>query len=265
MKKEDAHKRNSGRHVRKIIAWLKMHSVFAWAVISIIFAVVLHIAFCIDAPVKWLVAKWTPGDMLTYAGTVSLGLLAFWQNKRFKEENDASQERLERLSFQANELTAINKIIEIEDARLGRLRTAFDDFYTACSPQTIAVAYVEAVKNLSVTDVTTAMVDAEKSIDDSFFVLSRELRADSKLLSNDEHPLKISISNYYRAAKSCVEEAKNGSAKDLGALTSVLTDVRNEFISQRERYLISKEDKLNAAIYGSLSLREIKSLYCDEK
>ena len=39
----------------------------------------------------------------------------------------------------------------------------------------------------------------------------------------------------------------------------------DEFISQRERYLVSKERKLNKVIYGNLSLDEIKSLYCNEQ
>lgn len=269
MKQDFKDRINIRKRIDKIIQWEKQHSVFLWAVVSVIFAFAIHIAFHINAPVKWLVAKWTPGDILTYVGTVSLGLLAFWQNKRFKEENDASQERLERLSVQANELASINQIIKIEDARLSRLRKAFDDFYTACSPQTIAVAYAEVVKNPSVfgaaVDIIATMIATEKRMDDSFFVLSRELRSDSKLRLNDKHPLKIALANYYKAAKTCIEKAKENPGKDSDSLISALTTARNEFLSQREMYLISKEDKLNAAIYGSLSLQEIKSLFCDEK
>jgi len=75
--------------MKKILAWLKKHIVATWAAISIIFAVVVHAVFSVPAPSAWLVAKWSPGDILTYVGTVSLGLLAVWQNNRFKEENDA--------------------------------------------------------------------------------------------------------------------------------------------------------------------------------
>lgn len=35
---------------------------------------------------KWLQAKWTAGELLTYMSTISLGLLAFWQNQKFQEE-----------------------------------------------------------------------------------------------------------------------------------------------------------------------------------
>lgn len=48
--------------------------------------------------------------MLTYSSTVSLGLLAVWQNKKFKEENDAAQLRTEKLAMRANELSVISTV-----------------------------------------------------------------------------------------------------------------------------------------------------------
>jgi hypothetical protein len=64
---------------------LKQNSFGLWMVISVIFAVLIHILFSIKTPVSWLEAKWSAGDILTYASGVSLGLLAMWQNQRFKE------------------------------------------------------------------------------------------------------------------------------------------------------------------------------------
>ena len=68
-----------------------------WVLLSILFALVIHFLFVPIGP-SWLQARWGAGDILTYVGTVSLSLLAVWQNKRFKEENDKAQERLERIS-----------------------------------------------------------------------------------------------------------------------------------------------------------------------
>jgi hypothetical protein len=84
-----------------------------WAVASIVYAIVIHILFHCTGP-DWLVAKWEAGDILTYTSTVSLGLLAVWQNKKFKEESDTAQDRMEKLTIRANELSAIAKIIECE-------------------------------------------------------------------------------------------------------------------------------------------------------
>ena len=252
--------------MKKILAWLKKHIVATWAAISIIFAVVVHAVFSVPAPSAWLVAKWSPGDILTYVGTVSLGLLAVWQNNRFKEETDASQQRLERLTVQANELTAINKIIEVESARLERLREAVNDFSTVCDPQTLTAVYANTVASPNATlEITAAMVAAEQKIDEAFFVLSRELRLDNKLRNNDKNPLKVALQNYYSAAKDFVEKVKNSPTKNYSDLVSVLSEARNEFISPRERYLNYKENTLNNVIYGNLSLQEIKSLYCNEQ
>ena len=54
---------------------------------------------------------------MTYASTIILGLLALWQNQRFKEENDKSQERLEKISNRTNELQIISQLIEHENER----------------------------------------------------------------------------------------------------------------------------------------------------
>lgn len=252
--------------MKKILDWIRKHLVATWAVMSVVFAIVVHLAFSAEAPTEWLVAKWSPGDILTYVGTVSLGLLAVWQNNRFKEENDVSQQRLERLTVQANELTAINKIIEVESARLERLRKAFDEFSTACDPQTLAAVYAEAIDSPDTAlAITAAMVAAEKKVDDSFFTLSRELRSDVNLRNNDNDPLKVAFRNFYAKSKEYIHKVKNSPTENFSSMVTILSDARNEFISQRERYLISKERKLNKVIYGDLSLRAIKSLYSNEQ
>lgn len=46
------------------------------------FAVVIHVLFCLETSNKYLVARWSAGNILAYASTVALGLLAMWQNKK---------------------------------------------------------------------------------------------------------------------------------------------------------------------------------------
>ena len=58
---------------------------------------------------------------MTYASTISLGLLAMWQNKKQQEENDITQERMERIIIHANELSIISKMIEHEERRVNEL------------------------------------------------------------------------------------------------------------------------------------------------
>ena len=65
----------------------KYNWVLRWGMISLIFALAIHVAFKITAPIKFLEAVWSAGDILTYTSTIALGLLAFWQNQRLYQES----------------------------------------------------------------------------------------------------------------------------------------------------------------------------------
>ena len=84
---------------------------------------------------------------MTYASTIILGLLALWQNQRFKEENDKSQERLEKISNRTNELQIISQLIEHENERINLLRKLFQEFFEVCSCSNIVAEYRDASKN----------------------------------------------------------------------------------------------------------------------
>ena len=100
--------------MKKVKKWIQSHLICLWVVSSVLFAIIIHILFSLHISNEWWSAKWSAGDILTYVSTVALGLLAVWQNKKFKEESDISQERMEKLTKQANELSAIGKIVEYE-------------------------------------------------------------------------------------------------------------------------------------------------------
>lgn len=48
------------------------------------------------------------GSFLSFVGTVALGMLALWQNQKFKIENDKAQDRLEKMN---------KKILELDDSK----------------------------------------------------------------------------------------------------------------------------------------------------
>lgn len=48
------------------------------------------------------------GSFLSFVGTTALGMLALWQNKKFKEENDNAQDRLEKIN---------NRLLELDDSK----------------------------------------------------------------------------------------------------------------------------------------------------
>ena len=64
--------------------FIKEHLIQTWIIASIVFAILIHILFVTDAPCDKLQAQWGAGDILTYASTVALGLLAVWQNQNLE-------------------------------------------------------------------------------------------------------------------------------------------------------------------------------------
>lgn len=62
------------------------HWIGCWMIFSVLFAVVIHVLFCLETSNKYLVARWGAGDILAYASTVALGLLAMWQNKSSRKK-----------------------------------------------------------------------------------------------------------------------------------------------------------------------------------
>lgn len=245
-----------------MLKWLEKHLFSTWIICSAVFAFGVHCLFSIPARNEWFAAKWTAGEVLTFVSTVALGLLAVWQNKRFKEENDRSQARLEKLTVQANELVVIGKIIEYESTNLSRLRDAYDDFSIACDPQHLStIISKDAMLSDSKVSLLAEIVIAEKHIDDSFFSLCREFRIDPTVLKNDKDPTKVSAGKYYLQAKQFVNCARELPNRALTKELKRLAEARNDFIGTREKYLRDRENALNNAIYGNLTLSEIKRLY----
>ena len=235
------------------------------AILSLFFLVLPFIALSVvyfilrinifDNPEFWY-------GYMAYFGTVALAAVAVWQNRIIKEENDKSQERLERLTIRANELTIISKIIENESQNLLNLKRAFDEFSYACDPQVLSTIYANSTNTAVPTiAIQSGMAAAEKRMDDSFFALSRELRIDPKFIIKDKSPFKLSIARYYSAAKDLVEKGRTNPTQSYKEYIDILTQARNGFVAVREKYLIEKENKLNSVIYGKMTLDEIKNLY----
>lgn len=170
--------------------------------------------------------------------------------------------RLEKLSVQSNTLSAINKIIEIENDNLSRLRIALDTFSAACSPEEIAASLYSASKGIDQPgDIQVAMAVQEKRIDDSFFALARELRIDPNIHKCPTDSFSKVMGAFYMAAKDVVgDHRQNRNQKPLYK-AEALAHLRLEFLSERERLLARKEKMLNTVIFGHLSLDEIKNMY----
>lgn len=155
---------------------------------------------------------------MTYASTISLGLLAMWQNKKQQEENDITQERMERIIIHANELSIISKMIEHEERRVNELDKLLNRFMQNCDPQAVAIAYSSDDKIVCMTQVT----ELERTIDKDFFAISRLLAEDKVLKLDPDNALKVAFAKLYQTVK-----------KDIG-------DIRQEKIDMCDIYAVGK-------------------------
>ena len=85
--------------------------------------------------------------------------------KKQQEENDITQERMERIIIHANELSIISKMIEHEERRVNELDKLLNRFMQNCDPQAVAIAYSSDDKIVCMTQVT----ELERTIDKDFF------------------------------------------------------------------------------------------------
>lgn len=243
--------------------WFADHFIFVWIVSSAIFAFIIHCLFSMPAPNEWIVAKWGAGEILTFVSTVALGLLAVWQNKRFKVENDESQLRMEKLTKDANEISIVHKIIEHESNKLLRLRAKTQMFIDACNTQ-------EAVDDVS--DVAQQPSDFMKTYIkikmDSRYTQIRltaiDLLSELKTYPNNDltRELLLFISDYCDyslAVAKCIR-----ACEDATEAYNLKVTKEKEFIQKSSDFITEREILLDKTIYGNLSLDEIRGLYCQE-
>lgn len=244
------------------------HWIGCWMILSVLFAVVIHILFCLETSNKYLVARWGAGDILAYASTVALGLLAMWQNKKQQEENDKAQNRLENISIRANELNMINKIVEFESNRIQSLKVAMDELTNACDPQAVGLAIAkEGIDNIPS---LLGLAELEKVVDNSFVNVGRYMRQDTELQYNDSNPLNQAYANLYLCAKNYISDLRDNKIdindqRKMGAMSGTLAHFRDEFLKERENYLTEQEKKLKKVLFEDLSLKEIQAMYGEQK
>ena len=242
--------------------FIKEHLIQTWIVASIVFAILIHILFVTDAPCDKLQAQWGAGDILTYASTVALGLLAVWQNQKFKEENDKAQERLEELTKQANELSIIGRIIDNKSKKLDNLRHAFSDFEAACNVGTITALCISSTK---IASAHAKLSEHAQKLPRLCNILETEIAGNwgvkykdisSKIFKLNSLALKI-----VDQCSGIVSAKENKETYDDGKITALLkeyAEAYDEFSEARDSYIMETEFLLNTISYKNITLEEIR-------
>lgn len=252
--------------------------VFVFTVCSIVFAIFIHILFKIKTGPEWLRAEWEAGDILTYTSTVALGLLALWQNKRFKEENDASQVRLEKLTEQANNIIIVNKIVERESNKVEHLKVLLDSFAKACDPaNAISLFSKDCTNEQSRVDMLAKAYIARESIIYNLNTICLELGIDRNSRLEDLPSFPRAVLEYgQESGKSIMMLAEDLNSISDEEITEawIHEDTRNHaeevynlqktFFEARELFLRKREALIDKILFGNYSIDEIKKMVEEE-
>lgn len=249
--------------IKEIKKMLLNHPVLSWGIVSVIFTVVIHIAFSLPSINNFFVAKWGAGELLAYSSTVAIGLLAFWQNKRFKQENDISQKKFEELTAQTNTLSIIGKIIEIENENLRNLKSSIDNLTSVCEPSRIIDRLNEALNTGKAR--TIIISETISQIEEATWLLLRELKYEPEELQKHTDDFTTTTMTYINKVQDFVNHLNGDYSNDfLSSELSYLNISKVCFLTQQSNLVKSKEKKLSSVIYGNLTLDKIKQMYYQE-
>ena len=243
-----------------IIKWFSDHFIFIWVVSSLAFAFVIHCLFSTPAPNEWIKAKWGAGDILTFVSTVALGLLAVWQNKRFQEENDEAQIRMEKLTREANELSIINKVVEHENNSIERLRTKKTVFIGSCDTESAVMDISDVAQQPQDFMKTYLKIKMDNRIK-QIRLTAIELLSELNTYQNEPSVIELIniISDYSKYSIELMRCIRVNSAQE--DIYNKKTEKEKEFITSISNFITEREKLLKQVIYGKLSFDDIRTLY----
>ena len=204
------------------------------------------------------------GDILIFVSTVALGLLAVWQNKKFKEENDAAQGRLENLTKRSNELSAINKIIEHENINISRLKEKMQNFISACNTEATLVDLSDVAHqpdDFKKLFLKIKMDYRNKQIRLCTIELLSELKAYPDNAPDNAEAIKLLqlISKYSECSIELTQKIRTNSSAD--GTYKEKADAEKELIISFSDFISNREAMLNKVIFEYLTLDQIKAMY----
>ena len=136
----------------QVSEWFKEHR---WYIILIALVVLVSVPILITILAPSVSSEISADGMLGYViqaisagGTIFLAYVAIRQNEKFKEENDRTQERLEKIAANANELSIVAKIIEYESANIARLTEKTGQYYNACAIDEMVDVLGQGIANI---------------------------------------------------------------------------------------------------------------------
>lgn len=250
--------------IKKISKW----GLLLIVLLSIAFPLVVQILFNIPSPCRFLSPNWSAGEILTYAGTVFLGVIAIWQNERLKKANDASQERLAIIATNANKLSCMAKVIEYELEKKRKLEMSIEAFQDACSSQNL-IGFINGENDINL----SLLLQIERSLDEAYLRLCYSLGMHYYDNAESLNGYKKCVQEMNALSKNVIRIVKENKEEDKTVLTSDMTKEiydtisrlntkRLEMEKQKEVYLQGKNQELEYLIYSKdLVVDGVNSIY----
>lgn len=256
----------------QVSEWFKEHR---WYIILIALVVLVSVPILITILAPSVSSEISADGMLGYViqaisagGTIFLAYVAIRQNEKFKEENDRTQERLEKIAANANELSIIAKIIEYESANIARLTEKTGQYYNACAIDEM----VEYLKCNNITQDENGLCLAKERKKSELKQLFSDVFDEVKLDFNSYDKIEETtdtICKLQEAAETLLEKMYEVSLPDSTASiedeAKQLIKIRATFREKMNVLITRKRLNLDSIIYGQPSYDKIKDAHYERK
>lgn len=203
---------------------------------------------------------------LAAIGTMILGVVTIRQNRAFKEESDAyqeklklenkkAQERLERINKRSNELNSINTILNYEIQRYYKLSDKLNEFQKICSPVYII--------SICLKDNETKLLELSAlglEVDDCHLSIAHLLNYKGDFLLIEKKTYMNIFGDLYSKTKDIISKNQKGEEMNNECYIELL-NLNIDFLYAKEKVLKSNYEGIQKVLYGDLSLDEIKGLF----
>ena len=202
--------------------------------LSITAAICIHIAFIPQSDNPWIYAKWTAGELLTYIGTISLGVIAIWQNGK-----------MEQINQDANEMNILSKAIEYEMSKKKKREELLEVLQANYNVDEILAQIVRVEENED--EKPTALFDIQIRINSSTSAVNYEIEDDNSQECIDlKNAISVCSGDINRLLNKLFSNKIESCRSDIPRLKSNV----ERFVEKKNCYCKKKQSELDRFIYS---------------
>lgn len=190
--------------------------------------------------------------------------MAVWQNKKFKEENDAAQLRTEKLAMRANELSVISSIIDHESKKINHLKTLREELTHTCDLSELIYELEKiSLENISLEGMEKLKVFSRGKANTQYGKIEAlviELISELATYSEKSAGKLIEEITYYKDCAFKVIKSLSTFAP-LDELYKNKMEAEDKLLADISEFILYREELLRKVIYESENLEQIKAMY----